>query len=164
MMDTDHHNFRLPSDWYDKRNQYCCPPMPLKTSLFWDFWQTIWKQMGCPDVNFETFYSELRNNSLRNFWNWKWLDLMSKRKICLNFSRLNFIQIFHKNKLFRKYFFSIFLQARSFLWRVNYELSHGQRLRLSVMLKSGFEITINISSCDRARFFDILVSEHPLRP
>ena len=52
---------------------------------------------------FETFFSELRNILLRNFWNWKWFNLMSKRKICSNFSRLNFIQIFHRNKLFRTY-------------------------------------------------------------
>ena len=34
MMDTDHHNSRLSSDQYDKSEQYCCPPMPLKLPYF----------------------------------------------------------------------------------------------------------------------------------
>merc|ERR1711917_71065 len=33
-MGTDHHNSRLLSDKFDKREQYCCPPMPLKLPYF----------------------------------------------------------------------------------------------------------------------------------
>ena len=34
MMDTDHHNSKLLSDQYDKNEQYCYPPMPLKLPYF----------------------------------------------------------------------------------------------------------------------------------
>ena len=130
MMDTDHHNFKLPPDWYVKRNQYCCPPMPWKTSLFWDFWQTIWKQMGCPDVKHLKHF--IRNDVI---FRYVIFEIENDSIWCL---KERFVQIFPDSISFKSfteinYFahtFYIFCRFEEFLWRIYYDFSHSQSLWL----------------------------------
>ena len=68
--------------------------------LIWDFWQTIWKQMGCLDINFKSFHSLLRNiNILRNKFSYNeciWNDSIW----CL---KERFVQIFPDSISFKSF-------------------------------------------------------------
>lgn len=103
MMDTDHHNSRLSSDQYDKSEQYCCPPMSLKLPYFeisgkpfGNKWDALTSFMN----HFIHYYVMLRYYvMIFRIWNDSIWCL--KERFVQIFSRLNFIQIFHRNKLFR---------------------------------------------------------------